>query len=191
MLFTDGVTFIKSFSKKNLWPIWFSIAQLQPRLRMSPKNIVLASLFVGCKKPVFEQFLVYIHEEILQRPRSLDENGHVVGIWSRVIMIISDLFAKSHCLSMYQHNGFFGCCYCTAAVATIDRHQCYYPYSQTFKVRESVFHRECVTLAEKLKLNGQSSIKVGMKGRTALSELVPGLPLSACTDYLHCVMIGV
>ena len=49
VLFTDGVTFIKSSSKKSLRPIWFSIAQLPPRLRMSRKNIVLASLFVGCK----------------------------------------------------------------------------------------------------------------------------------------------
>ena len=50
VLFTDGVTFIQSSSKKNLWPIWFSIAQLPSRLRMSRKNIVLASSFVGCKK---------------------------------------------------------------------------------------------------------------------------------------------
>ena len=80
VLFTDGVTFIKSSSKKSLWPIWFSITQLQARLRMSRKNIVRASLLVGCKKPIFEEFLVYIHEEILQRPSFLDENGHVVAI---------------------------------------------------------------------------------------------------------------
>ena len=93
---------------------------------------------------------------------------------------------------MYQHNGFFGCCYCTAPGATIDRHHCYYPYSQDFRVRESVLHRQCATLAEKLKSNGQSSINVvGVKGRSAFSELVPGLPLSACIDYMHCVLIGV
>ena len=93
---------------------------------------------------------------------------------------------------MYQHNGFFGCCYCTAPGATIDRHHCYYPYSQAVKVRESVFQKQCVTLAEKLKSNGQSSINVvGVKGRSAFSELVSGLPLSACIDYLHCVLIGV
>ena len=32
VLFTDGVTFIKSSLKKSLWPIWFCIAQLPQRL---------------------------------------------------------------------------------------------------------------------------------------------------------------
>ena len=191
VLFTDGVTFIKSSSKKSLWPTWFSIAQLPPRLWMSRKNFVLASLFFGCKKPIFEEFLVHSPEEILQRS-FLDGNGNVVGFRSRVIMIVSDLIAKSHFLSMCQLNGFFGCCYCTAPGATIDRHYCYYPYSQYFKVHEFVFHTHSVTLSEKLKSEGQSSINVvDVKCRSAFSGLVLGLPLSASIDYMHCVSIGV
>ena len=34
ILFTDGVTFIKSSSNRILWPIWLSLAQWPPRLRM-------------------------------------------------------------------------------------------------------------------------------------------------------------
>ena len=45
---------------------------------------------------------------------------------------------------------------------------------------------------EKLKTKGQLLINVvGVKIRRAFSELVPGLRLSACIDYVHCVMLGV
>ena len=47
-------------------------------------------------------------------------------------------------------------------------------------------------LAETLRSNGQSSTNVvGLKSRSAFSKLVPGLPLSACIEYTHCVLIGV
>ena len=32
---------------------------------------------------------------------------------------------------------------------------------------------------------------MGVKGRIAFSDIIPGLPLSACIDYMHCVLIGV
>ena len=190
--FTDGVTFIKSPSNRILWPIWLSLAQLPPRLRMSRKNIVLASLFVGAKKPVFESFICHIKQEALKRPVVWSSLGTTVEIRCKIIMLVADLIAKSHCLSMYQHNGHFGCCYCTARGATIDRLHCYYPYKQEFRIRESTFHEQCVQLAENLTEGGLSSNNVvGVKGRSAFSDIIPGLPLSACIDYMHCVLIGV
>ena len=192
MLFTDGVTFMKSSSNRILWPIWLPLAQLPPRLRKSRKNIVLASLFVGAKKPVFDSFICHIKQEALKRPVVWSSLGTTVEIRCKIIMLVADLIAKSHCLSVYQHNGHFGCCYCTARGATIDRHHCYYPYKQEFRVRESTFHEQCVQLAENLNEGGLSSNSVvGVKARSAFSDIIPGLPLSACIDYMHCVLIGV
>ena len=98
-------------------------------------------------------------------------------------MLVTDLIARSHCLSMYQHNGDFGCCHCTARGATIDRHHCDYPYKQDFRVRESTFHEQCVQVAENLNEGGHSSTnEVGVKGISAFSDINSGLPLSACID---------
>ena len=126
IFFTDGVTFIKCSSSRILWPIWLSLAQLPPRLRMSWKNVVLASLFVGAKKPVLESFMCHIKQEALKRPVVWSSLGTTVEVRCKIIMLVADLIAKSQCLSMYQHNGHFRCCYCTARGATIDRHHCYY-----------------------------------------------------------------
>ena len=132
ILFTDGVTFIKSSSNRIQWPIWLSLAQLPPRLRMSRKNIVLASLFVGDKKPVFEYFICHIKQEALKRPVVWSSLRTSVEIRCKVIMLVADLIAKWNCLSIYQHNGHFGCCYCTARGATIDQHHCYYHIRKNF-----------------------------------------------------------
>ena len=192
ILFTDSVTFIKFSSNRILWPILLSLARLPPRLRMSRKNIVLAFLFVGAKKPVFESFKCHIKWEDLKRPVVCSSLGRTVEIRCKINMLVTDLIAKLHCLSMYQHNGHFGCCYCTARGGTIDRHHCYYPYKQDFRVRESTFHEQCVQLWENLNEGGHSSTNVvGAKGRSAFSVIILGLPLSACIDYLHCVLIGV
>ena len=47
---SDGVRLLRS-SGKSLWPVWFAVANLPPKLRSSFKNIVLASLWFGFKKP--------------------------------------------------------------------------------------------------------------------------------------------
>ena len=51
ILSTDGVTFVSSSANHQMYPIWFSVAQLPPILPMSKKNIALAALFVGKRKP--------------------------------------------------------------------------------------------------------------------------------------------
>ena len=47
---SDGVRLLRS-SGKSLWPVWFAVANLPSKLRSSFKNIVLASLWFGFKKP--------------------------------------------------------------------------------------------------------------------------------------------
>ena len=51
ILFSVGVNIKKSTLKRELWPIWIQLADLPPVLRMSRKNFVLASLFVGSSHP--------------------------------------------------------------------------------------------------------------------------------------------
>ena len=51
-----------------------------------------------------------------------------------------------------------------------------------------MFHEQCIQFAESLNEGDHSSkIVVGVKGRSAFSDINLGLFLSACTDYMHCV----
>ena len=50
ILNSDGVRLIASDSK-SIWPVWLGVANLPPVSRSSFKNIVLAALWFGSKKP--------------------------------------------------------------------------------------------------------------------------------------------
>ena len=109
----------------------------------------------------------------------------------RVLMIVADSIARPHILNMYQHNGFYGCTYCTALGVTIERHHGYYPHDLEFEIRDSELTDRLVTIAETEKLTGGAQNVCGVKGRSSFAELVDGLPLACGIDYMHCVLLGV
>ena len=53
-LSTDGVSIVKSSSKNELWPLWLSLCELPPKIRMMQRNIILAGLYSGETKPPWE-----------------------------------------------------------------------------------------------------------------------------------------
>ena len=65
VLFSDGVSIIKSTFKKQVWPVWIQLADLPPKLRMARKNFVLAALFVGATHPDWTQLVQSIRAEIV------------------------------------------------------------------------------------------------------------------------------
>ena len=64
IFFTDGVNIKKSTFKKELWPICVQIADLPPKLRLSRKNIVLASLVVSDTVPSWSEIVPNLRDEI-------------------------------------------------------------------------------------------------------------------------------
>ena len=52
ILSTDGVTFVSSRVNHQMYPIWISVAELPPILRMSKKNIALAALLLAKESPI-------------------------------------------------------------------------------------------------------------------------------------------
>ena len=63
VLSTDGVSIVDS-SAQEIWPIWFAVCQLPPKLRMSQKNIVFAALHTGNGKPNWEKIVPHIESEL-------------------------------------------------------------------------------------------------------------------------------
>ena len=98
--------------------------------------------------------------------------------------------AKAHVLNMMQFNGFFGCHFCTAEGKTIGKTHAYYRFQQSGSIREPELNNQFIQRAELTSVCGASSV-FGVKGRSAFSDLVIGLPLTAPVDYMHCVLLGV
>ena len=91
---------------------------------------------------------------------------------------------------MVQFNGYFGCDFCTTEGITIGRAHAYYPYNQSGSIRETTLHSRYVVAAE-LRSAASSASCFGVKGQSAFSDIVSGLPLTAPIDYMHCILLGV
>ena len=190
VLSTDGVSFVSS-SNISFWPFWLAVANLPPILRMSEKNIALAALYVGKGKPSWGQIVPLLRTE-LQRQITVTSYEEEYLVKFEVVSIVADLIAKCSLLNMFQHNGYFGCNYCTIEGVTINRTHSYYPFNQDFQVRDPSINENFISLAELLNTSTNSITNVcGVKGRSAFDSLVERLPLSAGIDYMHCVLLGV
>ena len=189
-LSTDGVSIVKSSSKNELWPLWLSLCELPPKIRMMQRNIILAGLYSGETKPPWEAIVSELQKNLASLVEIMSSDGSK-KVQFRVLMIVADSIARPHILNMYQHNGFYGCTYCTALGVTFERHHGYYPHDLEFEIRNSELTDRLVTIAETEKLTGGAQNVCGVKGRSSFAELVDGLPLACGIDYMHCVLLGV
>ena len=189
LLFSDGVNIKKSTMKKELWPVWIQIADLPPRLRMSRDNIVLAALYVGGGYPNWKEIAPELKGELLSGVE-ISGNGQFFRAFFKIKLLISDLGAKSHMLNMIKFNGYFGCHFCTAEGKTIGKTHAYYPFEQSGQIREKRINDAYVECAEIVGFEESVNV-VGVKGSSAFSDIIEGLPLTAPVDYMHCVLIGV
>ena len=189
-MFTDGVSIKKSTFKREVWPIWLQITDLPPVLRMARKNIVLAAPFVGSGIPDWQNITPQIRAELLS-PIEVQLNYEIsLSVGFQVNLLVADLGAKSHLLNMFKFNGFFGCHYFTVKGITIGRTHSYYPFSERGMTREPILNDIFTDFAESLSAEEVNNV-VGVKGRSAFAGLIKNLPLTAPTDYMHCVLLGV
>ena len=117
--------------------------------------------------------------------------GETVDISFKVIFIVADLTAIYHVLNIYQHNGYYGCIYCTAIGKKIGQCHCYYPKCRSFPIRTPEVNERLLLVAECLRKAGKFHNFCGVKGRSSFACLVDGLPLTAGIYYIHCVLKGV
>ena len=190
IMFTDGVSVVKSSANNELWPVWMALCELPPLLRMMRENIVLCGLFAGRSKPPWHSIVPELIKQ-LSMEHHIDIFSRNVILKFQVILMAADSIAKPHLLNMYQHNGFYGCNYCTALGISIDRHHGYYPHDTPFTIRNPDVTEKLLIIAENQEFEGRYENVAGVKGRSAFHDLVPGLPLSCGIDYMHGVLQGV
>ena len=190
VLSTDGVNIKKSTYRKELWPVWLQCSDSPPILRMSRKNIILACLFVGSGAPNWHEIVPRLRAELITPIETDSPDFPRKTVVFKVRLLVADMCAKTHLLNMMQFNGFFGCHFCTAEGKTIGKTHAYYPFQQSGSIREPELNNQFIQRAKLTSVGGPSSV-FGVKGRSAFSDLVIGLPLTAPVDYMHCVLLGV
>ena len=176
--------FISTSMKHNMYPVWLSILQLPPILRVSKKNIALGALWVGEGKPDWKLVTTHLEQELKRIVAVNFPSEKTVFLKFTVSFIVCDLIAKPSVLNMFQHNGFYGCNFCDHPGVTIDGSHAYYPqkithknkrYQVPWEIRDSNLHESYVGKAENLKREGRTGINVvGVKGRSEFSRLVKG-----------------
>ena len=189
-LFSDGVNIKKSTLKRELWPIWIQLADLPTVLRMSRKNFVLASLFVGSSHPEWKELVPHIKGQLLSPVTLWPGNINPIRAHFKVRLIVSDPCAKCHILNMMKFNGYYGCHFCTAEGVTIRKMHAYYPYYKSGQLQDASINNLYVYYAENFDAKKPLNV-VGVNGRSAFADIVDGLPLRAPIDYMHCVLLGV
>ena len=142
----------------------------------------------GFTHPNWSELVPSLRAEILSGI-NLIHKGVSFRAFFKVKLLVADLGAKAHMLNMFNFNGFYGCHYCTAPGNTIGKTHAYYPFQQQGKVREPGVN-DCFVQYDDL-LPVDSVINVaGVKGKSFFASIVPGLPLTAPVDYMHCVLFG-
>ena len=189
ILFSDGVSIKKSTQRKQLWPVWVQIADLPPKQRISRQNILLLALFLGPKNPDWNELVPYIKNELTCAVK-ICHNGKLISVLFKIRLLVADLCAKGHMLNMFKFNGHYGCHYCTAPGKTIGKTHSYYPFQETGRIREASVNDVFINYAECLPVNRIVNV-VGVKGRSAFAGIIDNLHLTAPTDYMHCVLLGV
>ena len=182
---SDGVRMINS-RKKSLWPLWLSVLNLPPTLRCMFVNIVLAKLWFGRGKPDWKIFFDQIKEGLDRRP-AIEINGVSWTLMFEVKILVADLPAKASILNIKQFNAYFGCSFCLIKCKSIGEGKkgLFYP-NQRNKMRTKERHEEYLNLIQN---EGLSSFR-GVKGPSAVADIVDNLPLLAPIDYMHQVLLG-
>lgn len=187
---TDGVRVYKSKTKASLWPIQMFINEVTPAKRFKTDNIILSGIWFG-KDPVFEVYLRQLIEEmndLEDKKIEIFHNNVVDTVTVRVLLIYTDLPAKSKWIKMKQFNGEFGCTYChhpgfMVGASTTSK---YTVSSEEYRLRT---HESTVALMKLHLTTGKESC-----GVTGVSPLIAfrdyDLIAGTVIDYLHCVLEG-
>lgn len=178
---TDEIPLYKS-SSWGLWPVFLTILNLPPAIRMKAENILLAALWYGPGKPPMWELLgpALKHLQQLSAGVTIHTPDGPRSVRGRLVMGVFDLPAKAAVLSVKQFNGKHGCTVCTHPGKKIGRNTRVYPpqmYPERTHEAAAAAHRSNCAVD-------------GVKGLSPLAQYVD-LVVSIPVDYMHAVLEGV
>ena len=182
-----------------MYPVWLAVAQLPPILRDSNKNIALAALFVGKIKTNWREVVRTLKQVLKQVVTVTMPHSKKKFLKINVVSVVADLIAEPKLLNApaqwllrvsILHTFRFDLrieSFLLLLSSTVRKKE-----RIKFAIKEPCLHLKYVEKAESLLCDGEENVNVvGVKGRSVSSSLVTGLPLTAQTVYMHCVLIRI
>ncbi|CAF0919879.1 unnamed protein product [Brachionus calyciflorus] len=188
---SDGISIFKS-SRTTIWPVYLTINQIDKKERFKLKNVIIAGLWVSKEKPVFEEFLKPIVEELKILEKGIFFEGDMINIF--LTNGVFDKPARAAILNTIQFNGKFGCIKCYQPGKNIPSSKNgtihVYPFQHYHHDKPKRTHdkylsdlRQAVLLKKPFR---------GIKGDSMLNQLSFYFPIeSTVIDYMHSILEGV
>ena len=183
---SDGVKVIKS-DNRQMWPVWLAIANLPPIKRSMFLNIVLAVLWFGNNKPDWSVLLPDFEERLKNFPCNVQFQGKEYSLRFKCVLLVADLPARASLLNMIQFNGTYGCNVCLVQTQVDEEKGIRYYPNFSFRSRTTEMHKDHIKEVLSIKLNSYK----GVKGPSKLLDIIDFLPLTAPSDCMHQVYLGV
>lgn len=196
---TDGVQLFRS-SNFSVWPIYFTINEVPPRLRFTRLFRIFTALWFGKAKPSMAIYMHWVSNQL----QSLHQTGvNIVykgkDLVAKAILLsgIYDAPARCSVQNFIQFNGNFGCGTCFEKGESARNFKGnsvhVYPFNVDFPDRgynHVRTHQETVEASLEAEMMGKPVM--GCKGVSFLTAC-PGLDIirGIAVDYMHTVCLGV
>lgn len=189
---TDGVRVFRS-NHFDIWPVYLCINELPQHVRYLPKNLLLAALWKGSKKPTMLTFLKPLFSELKQ----LEIGSEILTCLGRkkvkasLLCTTFDLPARAMVLNMTQYNGASSCHRCLHPGERFKVPGKRGPGTNTFPYRKFGF-RSDRSIKEAGKQAAESGIiQDGVKGPSILSYVSHYSFTKGCAiDIMHGGFLG-
>ncbi|KAE8745262.1 hypothetical protein FOCC_FOCC008054 [Frankliniella occidentalis] len=187
-IFVDGLQ-VASTSKHSAWPVLLTLNELPLHLRR--KFVLMASVWLGKKKPDINQYMKPFVEECLEMYHfGIDymENGVIKNVKIVCLMCISDSVARPLLRNSKQFNGRYGCGLCCHRGFRLrygrGKITSYSLCNGEFPMRT---HEETMELAREGDRTG--TFHMGIRGTSILSS-IPSFDIIHCLDLdiFHCLV---
>lgn len=182
---TDGVAIINS-NTYSLWPVLVTCNFLPPQIRFKDKNIFVAAIYFGPKKPNMHELLRPLAEEINVLSEGIFVRERFFNLFVTIASL--DLPAKSDVSKLVPFNSKYACNFCLQQGESTPKGIRY-----LYKSQHPVMRTHESMIQDIVKVNSKSNTIIhGVKGVSPMIVFKHfDLANSFCIDYMHAVLIGV
>lgn len=192
----DGVQYMEKPVQKSIWPLVIYICELPFNLRQ--KFAFPIAVHSGKSQPSNKMLQPFIDElcTYMQEPLEFDipiENETVTkSFYVKLLLGICDAPARAKVLKMLQHNGYYGCNYCTILVSRHESMNCMvYPMNLDFRPRTDAEWRAIAQRADQNNSKKNELEYFGIKGSSPLMKL-PYVNMASVLppEFMHSQFLG-
>lgn len=180
---TDGVSIFNS-STNSLWPVLITFNFLPPQIRFKDKNIFVAALHFGNKKPNMHELFRPLAEKLKVLSKGIFVRDQYFNLYVTIAAL--DLPAKSDVSKLVLFNSKHACNFCLQEGESTPKGIRY-----TYKIQLPTRTHELIIKDITKVISKPNTIINGIKGISPMIAFQHfDLAKAFCVDYMHAVLLG-